>query len=87
MARKSRKLLLGLGLDDSKGHKRITKGENFLLMGGSKEAHEYMTEKAIKFNEELKKRGTNLDDVNTEELDSVAHKLDLYPVRKKIKER
>ena len=28
-------LLVGLGLDNQDGHKRITKGDNFYLVGGS----------------------------------------------------
>lgn len=28
-------LLLGLGLDGKDGHRRITKGDNFCLVGGS----------------------------------------------------
>ena len=42
--------MLGIGLD-SDGHKRITKGENFALVGGTKETHEVMTETAMKINE------------------------------------
>jgi hypothetical protein len=51
-------LLLGLGLD-SDGHKRLTKGPNFALVGGSEETHEAMTEKAIKINEKLASRGSS----------------------------
>ena len=29
------RLLLGLGFDGKDGHKRYTKGEDFVLMGGS----------------------------------------------------
>ena len=42
--------MLGVGLD-SDGHKRVTTGENFALIGGSGETHEVMTEKVIKINE------------------------------------
>src|SRR5262245_49432203 len=47
--KKSRRkaVMVGLGLD-SDGHKRLTTGPNFVLMGGSQETHEVMTEKAIK---------------------------------------
>jgi hypothetical protein len=45
--RASRKMMLGIGLD-SDGHKRITTGENFKLIGGTQETHEEMTEKTIK---------------------------------------
>ena len=62
-AKKKRKaVLLGVGLD-SDGHKRITTGENFALVGGTQETHEAMTEKAIKINEKLKSRGKQLETV------------------------
>ena len=36
--------LLGVGLDATDGHKRITRGEKFVLVGGSEETHGRMTE-------------------------------------------
>lgn len=69
-------MLLGVGLD-SDGHKRITKGENFALVGGSKESHEQMTEKAIKINEKLKARGKQLHEVSGQEFDDIAHEVGL----------
>jgi hypothetical protein len=76
-AKKKRKArILGLGLD-SDGSKRITKGENFTLVGGSKDTHEHMTEKAIKINEKLKARGKHLDEVSREEFDDIAHEVGL----------
>ena len=63
--------ILGLGLD-SDGHKRITTGENFTLLGGTQETHEAMTEKAIKINEKLKARGKQLHTVSREEFDDIA---------------
>ena len=68
--------LLGLGLD-SDGHKRITKGDNFLLLGGTQETHEVMTEKTIKINEKLKARGQRLETVSKEEFDDIAHEVGL----------
>ena len=58
-----KKILLGLGLDSKDGHVRITKGENFRLYGGSEETHEFMQEKAVKFNEHLDKKGKTLDNI------------------------
>jgi hypothetical protein len=76
-AKKKRKAsMLGLGLD-SDGHKRMTKGDNFLLVGGTRETHEVMTEKAIKINEKLKSRGKVLDNVSREEFDDIAHEVGL----------
>jgi hypothetical protein len=70
--KKERKaLLLGLGLD-SDGHKRLTTGPNFALLGGSKETHEIMTEKAIKINEKLAASGKALEDVSGAEFDDIA---------------
>ena len=60
-------MLLGMGLDNSDGHKRVTEGENFCLVGGSEETHERMTETAIKFNEKLARKGKRLSDLSPEE--------------------
>ncbi|HBJ96485.1 MAG TPA: hypothetical protein DDZ11_08715 [Lentisphaeria bacterium] len=65
--RNSQSMMFGLGLDSADEHKRITKGENFVLVGGSEETHERMTETAIKVNEKLSARGKTLDTVGREE--------------------
>ena len=62
-----RAMLLGLGLDNADGHKRITKGDDFLLVGGSEETHERMTETVVKFNEKLARRGKDLRELSPEE--------------------
>jgi len=69
-------LMLGVGLD-SDGHKRVTTGDNFALVGGSKETHEEMTEKVIKINEKLSARGKRLEEVGREEFDDIAHSVGL----------
>jgi hypothetical protein len=69
-------LMLGLGLD-SDGHKRMTTGPNFVLLGGSEETHDAMTEKAIKINEKLAAKGKRLEDVSREEFDDIAHSVGL----------
>lgn len=69
-------VILGVGLD-SDGHKRVTTGPNFALVGGSKETHEEMTERVIKINEKLSARGRRLEDVSREEFDDVAHSVGL----------
>ncbi len=69
--KKNPAILLGLGLD-SDGHKRITTGPNFALLGGSQETHEIMTEKAIKINEKLAAKGKRLEEVSSEEFDDIA---------------
>jgi seryl-tRNA(Sec) selenium transferase len=76
---KRKAALLGVGLD-SDGHKRITTGPNFALVGGTQETHEAMTEQAIKINEKLKERGKRLDDVSHEEFDDIAHEVGLKKI-------
>jgi hypothetical protein len=71
-------LMLGVGLD-SDGHKRLTKGDNFVLVGGTNETHEVMTEKAIKINEKLSAKGKRLEEVSREEFDDIAHSVGLKP--------
>jgi hypothetical protein len=78
-------VLLGVGLD-SDGHKRLTAGPNFALVGGTAETHEVMTEKAVKINEKLKARGKQLEDVGREEFDDIAREVGLKPV-KRVKPR
>ena len=70
-------VLLGVGLD-SDGHKRITTGPNFALVGGTQETHEVMTEKAIKINEKLARRGKQLHEVSSEEFDDIAQEVGLH---------
>ena len=80
-AKKKRKAaLFGLGLD-SDGSKRVTTGPNFALVGGSRETHEAMTEKAIKINEQLKARGKQLEEVSREEFDDIAHEVGLKQIQ------
>jgi hypothetical protein len=77
--KKRRAMMLGVGLD-SDGHKRVTTGPNFALIGGSEETHEHMTEKAVKINEKLKTRGKELHEVSHEEFDDIAHEVGLKRV-------
>jgi hypothetical protein len=69
-------VMLGLGLD-SDGHKRLTTGANFLLVGGSEETHNVMTEKVIKINEKLADKGKQLEQLSPEEFDDLAHSVGL----------
>ncbi len=82
-AKKKRKaVMFGVGLD-SDGHKRLTTGLNFALVGGSQETHEQMTEKAVKINEKLKARGKQLETVTHEEFDDIAQEVGLKKVPRK----
>ena len=56
--------VVGVGLDGTDGVKRITRTEEGVLVGGSKETHERMQETAIKFSEGLKRIGKKLPEVS-----------------------
>jgi len=66
--------LLGIGLDNDDGHKRITSGEQFAIVGGSEETHGRMTETVVKTFEELKARRKHLHEVEPRELAEILHK-------------
>ncbi|MBA4138400.1 MAG: hypothetical protein C0518_13910 [Opitutus sp.] len=66
--------LLGVGLDNEDGHKRITQAEQFTILGGSEETHGRMTETVIKTFEELQHRGKDLRAVEPQELAEIIHK-------------
>ena len=66
--------LLGLGLDNNDGHKRVTRGERFTIAGGSAETHERMTETVVKTFEELKLRRKDLNEVEPTELAEIIGK-------------
>ena len=70
---KPKATIIGLGLDNKDGHTRITKGDNFHLMGGSEETHDKMTETVIKVNEKLDAKGKTLDQVSKEEFTDILH--------------
>ncbi len=77
-------VMLGVGLD-SDGHKRLTTGPNFALVGGTEETHELMTEKVVKINERLSAKGKQLEEVSSEEFDDIAHSVGLRRVKPKSK--
>lgn len=74
--RPGKAVMLGLGLDTD-GHKRVTTGPNFLLLGGSEETHDAMTEKVVKINEKLAAKGKQLAEVSGEEFDDIARSVGL----------
>jgi hypothetical protein len=69
--KKRQAAILGLGLDCEDGHTRLTRGNNFVLYGGSEETHASMQETAIKVNEQLDRRHKRLEDVSPRELHDI----------------
>ena len=64
--------LLGVGLDGTDGHKRVTQGDDFVLMGGSEETHGRMQELVIRMNEKLKRKGKSFRDLSEREFEDLA---------------
>jgi hypothetical protein len=77
--RRGKAMMLGVGLD-SDGHKRVTTGPNFALVGGSRDTHEEMTEKVVRINEKLDARKKRLEDVSHEEFEEIADSVGLRQV-------
>lgn len=70
-----RAALLGLAFDADDETKRITRGKNFLLAGGSAETHSLMQETAIKINEHLDREGKRLEEASLEELREICRQV------------
>lgn len=60
--------LVGIGMDNKDGHKRLTQGEKFVVAGGSEETHDRMTETLVKTFEDLKRTGKQLEDAEPKEV-------------------
>jgi hypothetical protein len=58
---------VGVGLDNQDGHQRVTRSEEFLVVGGSAETHARMQDAAQRFGAALRQRGKRLDETPAEE--------------------
>jgi len=73
-SRKGSAHLLGIGLDNSDGHKRVTQAEQFSIVGGSEETHGRMTETLVKTFEDLSRKGKSLEETEKKELSEMLQK-------------
>jgi hypothetical protein len=71
---------MGFGLD-SDGHARITRGEDYVLLGGSEQTHDRMQDGVERFREVLQEMGTNLQHASTDEVVEAAHESGLIRER------
>ena len=67
-APRARAGILGVGMDHTDGHQRITQAEQFAIVGGSEQTHERMTETLMKTTESLARRGKTVADAEVPEL-------------------
>ena len=73
-AQQAKSHLLGIGLDNQDGHKRVTQAEQFSIVGGSQETHERMTETLVKTVEDVKKSGKQLETIERQHLAELLEK-------------
>jgi len=63
--------LLGVGFDTEDDHIRITNSENYDVIMGSEESHEYIQQLILKIEEELNNRGLSLDNLTPDEFTQI----------------
>jgi hypothetical protein len=66
--RRKEGLLVGVRVDEGDGQTRVSRGDDFVAVGGTKEAHEHLREAVAEISDEVKRRGRALAEVRREEL-------------------
>ncbi|MEE8105767.1 MAG: hypothetical protein V3T86_09560 [Planctomycetota bacterium] len=66
-----RRIVMGVGLDGD-GHARVTRGEDFVILGGSEGTHHHMQDGVLKFQETLRKMGTDQHSASNEQMEEAA---------------
>ena len=85
--RKTKAMLLGVGMDCEDDQVRVTNAENFFLVGGSHNTHQCMQDRCIKFNEILDSRGKRVEDLERQELIDVAEECEMPLISPRKKRR
>jgi hypothetical protein len=70
--RRLRAALIGFGLDHGDDQRRLTRGDQTLIYGGSAETHAELLETALRMERELDRRGQGLGDLDPVELADLA---------------
>jgi hypothetical protein len=65
--RRKEGLLVGVRVDRGDGHSRVSKGKDFVAVGGTKEAHEHLRETVAEISDEVRRRGRSIGEVRREE--------------------
>jgi hypothetical protein len=64
-------LIVGVRTDPGDGHTRVSRGGDFVALGGSREAHEHLRETVAEISDEVKRRGRELADLPREEFGEI----------------
>jgi len=83
--KRNKSKLISVGLDGDSEELRITRSEDFLLVGGSKDTHEQMQEKCIKFTEKVRQTGKTMEGLDRREFLDIAEQCDMRVVEIKPK--
>ena len=65
--RRKKGLLVGIRVEKGDGHSRVSRGKDFVALGGSKEGHEHLRETVAEISDEVKRRGRHMGEVRPEE--------------------
>jgi len=77
---RKRGVLVGVRVDGSverggDGHTRVSRGDDFVAVGGTREGHEHLRETVAEISDEVKRRGQAMADVRREELREILDKV------------
>ena len=75
--RRIRAAFIGVALDSSDDHKRLTRSNHFFVFGGSAEMHAQLRETILRMELELDRQGQQLGDLDPLELAELAWRIDL----------
>ena len=65
--RRKNGFLLGVRVDGGDGHRRVSRGEDFVAVGGTREGHEHLRETVAEISDEVKRRGRTVGEVRKDE--------------------
>jgi hypothetical protein len=65
--RRRKGLLVGVRFDRADGHRRVSRGKDFVALGGSRDAHAHLRETVAEISDEVKRRGRSMGEVRSEE--------------------
>ncbi len=67
--------LLGIGLDQKDENYRVTRSEDFQILGGSERTHRRMQEKILDLEDELARDGRTIANLQPDEYEDVSRRL------------
>jgi hypothetical protein len=65
--RRKEGFLVGVRTDGEDGHTRVSRGKDFVALGGTKEGHDHLRETVAEIRHEVRRRGRDLAEVRAEE--------------------